>query len=112
MQVDHRLSRSVLLHPEFAVRIADRMSKETFANGVTDPTKLVADSIKYQKPMVFVSINYRLNIFAFGDGKEKNLALKDQRLGIEWVRKNIASFGGDPVSSTIVSKACFKLFSS
>lgn len=48
--------------------------------------------------MIFVSINYRLNIFSFGDGKEKNLALKDQRIGIEWVRKNIASFGGDPVS--------------
>lgn len=48
--------------------------------------------------MIFVSINYRLNIFSFGDGKEKNLALKDQRLGIDWVRKNIASFGGDPVS--------------
>lgn len=52
--------------------------------------------------MVFVSINYRLNIFAFGDGKEKNLALKDQRLGIEWVRKNIASFGGDPVCPTVI----------
>lgn len=48
--------------------------------------------------MIFVSINYRLNIFSFGDGKEKNLALKDQRVGIDWVRKNIASFGGDPVS--------------
>jgi hypothetical protein len=55
--------------------------------------------------MLFVSINYRLNIFSFGDGKEKNLALKDQRLGIEWVRKNIASFGGDPVSTSSTS-AC------
>jgi hypothetical protein len=32
-----------------------------------------------------------------GDGKERSLALKDQRLGIEWVRQNIAGFGGDPV---------------
>jgi len=69
----------------------------------SDPTKLVADSIKAGKPIIFVSINYRLNIFSFGDGKEKNLALKDQRLGIEWVRKNITSFGGDPVS-TLVSR--------
>jgi Carboxylesterase type B len=58
----------------------------------------VADSIEAGKPIIFVSINYRLNIFNFGDGKEKNLALKDQRLGIEWVRKNISFFGGDPVS--------------
>jgi carboxylesterase type B len=65
----------------------------------------VADSIKIGKPIIFVSINYRLNIFSFGDGKEKNLALKDQRLGLEWVRKNIASFGGDPVSNLISSLA-------
>jgi hypothetical protein len=65
----------------------------------------VADSIKIGKPIIFVSINYRLNIFSFGDGKEKNLALKDQRLGLEWVRKNIASFGGDPVSNLIYSLA-------
>lgn len=58
----------------------------------------MADSIRAGKPIIFVSINYRLNIFSFGDGKEKNLALKDQQLGIDWVRKNIASFGGDPVS--------------
>lgn len=64
----------------------------------SDPTKLVAASIEAGKPIIFVSINYRLNIFSFGDGKEKNLALKDQQLGIEWVRNNIASFGGDPVS--------------
>lgn len=57
----------------------------------------MADSIKAGKPIIFVSINYRLNIFSFGDGKEKNLALKDQQLGIDWVRKNIASFGGDSV---------------
>jgi hypothetical protein len=50
---------------------------------------------------VFVSVNYRLNIFAFGDGRdggEMNLALQDQRLAIEWVIGNIAGFGGDPVS--------------
>lgn len=63
-----------------------------------DPNQIVADSITNNQPIVFVSINYRLNIFSFGDGKEKNLALKDQRLGIDWVRRNIASFGGGPVS--------------
>lgn len=69
------------------------------ANPSTDPTKIVADSRKAGSPIVFVSMNYRVNVFGFGDGKEKNLALKDQRLGIDWVRKNIAAFGGDPVSA-------------
>ena len=72
---------------------------DTDSKRTTDPTKLVAVSIKAGKPFIFVSINYRVNVFSFGDGKEKNLALKDQRLGIEWVRKHIAAFGGDPVSA-------------
>lgn len=72
---------------------------------ILDPAKIVADSVKAGKPIVFVSINYRLNIFSFGDGKEKNLALKDQRLGIDWVRKNIAAFGGNPVSETLEQTA-------
>lgn len=67
-----------------------------------DPTRLVAESVQAGMPMLFVALNYRLNIFSFGDGKEKNLAIKDQRLGIDWVRKHIAEFGGDPVCSSIV----------
>jgi carboxylesterase type B len=45
-----------------------------------------------------VSLNYRLNIFGFpaGPGLNPNVALLDQRLAIEWVRDNIAAFGGDP----------------
>lgn len=64
-----------------------------------DVVPLVAKSLEQQKPVITVFINYRLNIFAFGDGKSgKNLALKDQRLAIEWVSKHIEHFGGDPVS--------------
>lgn len=48
--------------------------------------------------MIIVTFNYRLNIFAFGDGVgEKNLALQDQRLAIQWVVDHIADFGGDHV---------------
>jgi carboxylesterase type B len=51
-----------------------------------------------------VGLHYRLNLFAFGDGKgtaETNLGLKDQRVALDWVRKYIAGFGGDPVSLSI-----------
>ena len=45
--------------------------------------------------------SYRLNIFGFPNAaglnqSDLNLGLLDQRLGLEWVRSNIASFGGDP----------------
>ncbi|KAG8757611.1 hypothetical protein FRC14_001858 [Serendipita sp. 396] len=51
--------------------------------------------------IVFVSINYRLNLFGFPDTPaimppDTNAGLRDQRAAIEWVYKNIAAFGGDP----------------
>jgi len=66
---------------------------------MTDPTRLVSDSASSESSVIVVTVNFRLNIFAFGDGQgELNLALKDQRLAIEWVVRNISAFGGDPVS--------------
>ena len=65
-----------------------------------DNIPFVANSMKQEQPMIVVYVNYRLNIFAFGDGKgSPNLALKDQRLAIDWTVKHIESFGGDPVSN-------------
>jgi carboxylesterase type B len=51
--------------------------------------------------IVFVSANYRVNLFEFPQtpamsGLETNPGLREQRLAIKWVRKNIAAFGGDP----------------
>jgi acetylcholinesterase len=48
---------------------------------------------------ILVALNFRSNIFGFpnADGlDEQNLGLLDQRMGLEWVRDNIANFGGDP----------------
>ena len=43
-------------------------------------------------------LSYRLGIFGFAGapGVEKNAALRDHRAAVEWVRDNIAGFGGDP----------------
>jgi carboxylesterase type B len=68
-----------------------------------DTTSLVSQSTVAGKPIIIVTFNYRLNIFGFGDGTEKNLALKDQRLAIEWVVRHIAGFGGDKVAIRIPS---------
>ncbi|KAH3958669.1 hypothetical protein HBH70_206050 [Parastagonospora nodorum] len=48
---------------------------------------------------IVISVNVRANIFGFPNAPglvEQNLGLLDQRLSLEWVRDNIASFGGDP----------------
>ena len=53
-------------------------------------------------PILLVSINYRLGPLGFPQGPEAvergvlNLGLRDQRIALQWVQQNIASFGGDP----------------
>ena len=48
---------------------------------------------------VFVAMNYRLGPLGFlstGDGSMSgNFGLKDQALAIQWVKTNIAAFGGE-----------------
>ncbi|KAJ5090556.1 hypothetical protein N7532_009240 [Penicillium argentinense] len=59
------------------------------------------------KPVLGVSINYRLSVFGFLDSEEvraegnTNLALRDQRVAMRWVKQNIKAFGGDPDKITI-----------
>lgn len=58
------------------------------------------------QPLIVVTLNYRLNMFAFGDGHGKeNLALSDQRAALQFVRQHIAGFGGDPVANPPVIEA-------
>ncbi|KAK6851715.1 hypothetical protein PG995_011840 [Apiospora arundinis] len=50
---------------------------------------------------IVVEFNYRLNIFGYPDAAglafdAENPGLLDQRAAVEWVRDNIAAFGGDP----------------
>src|SRR3989442_5947588 len=54
-----------------------------------------------------VTINYRVGADGFlylGDGIA-NLGLLDQISALEWVRDNIAAFGGDPANVTIFGES-------
>ncbi|CEL57001.1 hypothetical protein RSOLAG1IB_08254 [Rhizoctonia solani AG-1 IB] len=63
---------------------------------------LLGTAFQLGKPVVYVTMNYRLGIYGFPPGTQSeaagalNLGLKDQRLALEWVRDNIELFGGDP----------------
>ncbi|MZF52545.1 carboxylesterase family protein [Streptomyces sp. SID5594] len=57
--------------------------------------------------VVLVSVNYRLGVEGFGlfpDGPA-NRGLLDQLAALEWVRDNIAAFGGDPDRVTVAGES-------
>lgn len=68
-----------------------------------------------KRGVVFVSISYRLGILGFLSHPELsaesprrvsgNYGLLDQIAALAWVRRNIASFGGDPERITIVGQS-------
>jgi para-nitrobenzyl esterase len=68
-----------------------------------------------RKGMVAVSVNYRTNIFGFFVHPELtresphhaagNYGLLDQVAALQWVRKNIAAFGGEPERVTVAGES-------
>ncbi|KAL4744928.1 hypothetical protein BDW72DRAFT_208619 [Aspergillus terricola var. indicus] len=92
----------------------------TIENGNADFSGdfLVHHSVKKDKPIVFVSINYRMGSFGFlssselteealshGEAGWTNQGLNDQRLGLEWVKNYIHLFGGDGSNVTIAGES-------
>lgn len=67
------------------------------SGGISDDSESGALFVNEQD-IIMVSANYRLNIFGFSGAPNvpANIGLLDQRLAVEWVRNNIAAFGGDP----------------
>ncbi|TFK50958.1 carboxylesterase [Heliocybe sulcata] len=64
-----------------------------------------AQYISAARNEIWVNIGYRLSVFGFLASDEPsipgNFGFKDQWLGLEWIRDNIADFGGDPGDITL-----------
>ena len=68
-----------------------------------------------RKGVILVSINYRLGIFGFfahpelsaeaPDHAGGNQGFRDQIAALQWVKRNIAAFGGDPHNVTIAGES-------
>jgi para-nitrobenzyl esterase len=68
-----------------------------------------------RKGVVMITINYRLGVFGFFTHPELsgesanhvsgNYALLDQIAALNWVKKNIAAFGGDPERVTVAGQS-------
>ncbi|ORY56972.1 Alpha/Beta hydrolase protein, partial [Pseudomassariella vexata] len=83
-----------------------------------DPANLITQSVSLNKPIIHVVLNYRVTIYGFArlpilkDQKSLNVGMRDQRAGIQWVKDNIAAFGGDPERITSFGLSSGGTFSS
>jgi para-nitrobenzyl esterase len=86
-----------------------------FVNGGASPPTYAGANLA-REGIVFVSFNYRVGrfgTFAFpqltaenGDnGRLGNYGAMDQVAALEWVKRNIAAFGGDPSNVTIIGES-------
>src|SRR3954451_24518141 len=72
-----------------------------------------------KKGVVVVTLNYRVDVFGFlahpeltaesEHGTSGNYAFMDQIAALQWVQRNIASFGGDPGAVTIFGESAGSL---
>ncbi|KAI1817667.1 carboxylesterase [Poronia punctata] len=73
-----------------------------------DPAGLITRSmIGGQDGMIVISINYRLGMFGWlaADGVTPNLGIYDQRVALEWVKRYVGRFGGDPDRVTVAGES-------
>lgn len=81
-----------------------------FVNGGSSPPTYSGANLARQGVLV-VSFNYRLGRFgtfrhpALGQGQMVNYGLSDQIAALQWVRHNVAAFGGDPAQVTLVGES-------
>ena len=84
-----------------------------FLNGYAHEPAYNGSNFVSAHDVIFVSINYRLNIFGFMNlaAIDKNfedsgyLGIKDQIAALEWIKENIAEFGGDPENITVFGES-------
>jgi acetylcholinesterase len=68
---------------------------------------IIQQSALNHKPVIGISINYRMAAFGFLYSKQvaetgnQNLGLRDQRTALQWIQRHISSFGGDPTKVTL-----------
>lgn len=74
-----------------------------------------AEQLAIRGDVVVVTVNYRLGVFGFlahpslngGASQQRsgNFGLEDQQAALRWVRRNAASFGGNPRSVTLFGES-------
>lgn len=80
----------------------------TFITGSSHEKVLQGHFLAEATNVVYVSVNFRLGVLGYldmrsvGEDCVANPAIYDQVLALRWVHENIAAFGGDPGSVTLM----------
>lgn len=82
-------------------------------NSGTGSLVLGSDGLAREEDVVIVGVNHRLNVFGFlylghldpDFETSGSVGIQDLILALEWVRDNIAAFGGDPGNVTILGES-------
>lgn len=83
-----------------------------YMHGFSNEMEFDGDAIA-KRGAILVSVNYRVGVLGFmahpqltaRDGHSGNYGLMDQIFALQWVRENIAAFGGDPDNITIFGQS-------
>ena len=83
-----------------------------FQNGYNCEAEFDGEGLA-KRGILLVTVNYRLNMFGYfchpqlikRDGRTGNYGLMDQLLALDWVKRHIASFGGDPQRISIFGQS-------
>lgn len=93
--------------------MAGSQSLQLSGRELYDGSHFVRSSIQASKPIIVLTINYRVGPLGFLASKELtefnqangeavgNYGLHDQRQALEWIAKFVSGFGGDPDNVTI-----------
>ncbi|XP_046549298.1 cholinesterase 1-like [Haliotis rubra] len=80
-----------------------------FYSGSTRMPLYEGKYIAAENDIIVVSMNYRVGPLGFSylgpDTIPGNMGLMDQRLALQWVKDNVANFGGDPTRVTIFGES-------
>jgi para-nitrobenzyl esterase len=76
---------------------------------------IYAGGVLAKKGVVYVALNYRVGVMGFlahpdatkesGHDASGNWGFLDQVAALQWVRRNIAAFGGDPANVTLIGQS-------
>lgn len=79
-----------------------------FVVGDASSTRYYGATLANTQDVAVVNVNYRVDLFGFPGApglEQQDPGFLDQRMAVEWVRDNIAGFGGDPARTTLFGES-------